>query len=168
MSTLSYYVRTQADWRRAKAEEFPDDPRNEQSARALEDLADYIDVHLDAGQLPEVEAIDVHMDEGGLGSYPTAQYSVSRYGFGYEIGSGWQHSDFIDELLLDIQSDGYTMLSQDPDLEAWGEDVGYYAFEVQAAKDGVALPRRYWELRPKWFEAEAEEAVKTYYPVTAE
>ena len=40
---LADYVRGQASWRRTKAAQFPDDPRNASSANALERLALFID-----------------------------------------------------------------------------------------------------------------------------
>ena len=42
MSSLQDNFRAQARWRREKAEEYPDDERNAQSAAALESLAEYV------------------------------------------------------------------------------------------------------------------------------
>jgi hypothetical protein len=43
MAELSDYFRGQARWREMKAEEYPEDARNQQAARALLSLADWID-----------------------------------------------------------------------------------------------------------------------------
>lgn len=65
MSTtaLGDYIRQQAQWRREKAQEFPDDPRNEQSAKALDSLAEYAE----SDDAREIAALAPHFDGGDGG-----------------------------------------------------------------------------------------------------
>jgi hypothetical protein len=153
---LTEYFRNQAAWRRTKAEEYPEDARNEQSARALESLADYVD----SGEAKKgaVAALEAHIpDTGAAVGGEEAQREVARYGFGYEVGPQ-HHEGFLDELWLACMRDAYEFAGEHG-LD-WTDEL--HPFEVDAAKDGVSLPTRYWERRPNWTPGEQEEAVLSY------
>lgn len=61
---LAEYFREHADWRRAKADEYPSDLRNRESAKALESLAAYIDgLADDDGTLLAFAELPVVFDE---------------------------------------------------------------------------------------------------------
>ena len=88
--SLSDYFRSQADWRRQKAEEYPEDERNAQSAAALESLAEYVepDEHGEYEAGPVIDRLLPHLADHGmsLGGEETAR-AVSRYGFGYPVST---------------------------------------------------------------------------------
>ena len=154
MSTpLAHYFAAQAEWRRQQGEQHPDDERNLQSARALDALASYVSE-------PQVEGfrllaeLELFLSKGQLGGGGT-QREVARYGHGYEVGPR-QHAELLEELLELCIQDAYEFA-----LQHDGEDptAQLFDFEVEAARDGVALSRRYWRTRGS---DEDEAAIEAY------
>ena len=150
---LSDYLRSKAEWRRRQEKEFPNDNRNEKSAAALEGLAEHV-------ESPEVSDTAVarlaphQFDADTLGGERTWR-AVSRYGYGTIITTD-HHRAFLDELAVLCEMDAYTHArehSEDP------TDT-LVDFELEAAKDGVALPRRYFEIRLDSTQEELERAVE--------
>ena len=156
---LSGYFRSQAQWRWFKAKRYPADQRNEQSARALDALAGY----LEDSEEPELGgllgALEPHLFEGAmLGGERTAR-EVSRYGYGYEVGAS-QHLSLLRDLVHLCAWDAYEHLREGAD-----EGVSLAAlndFEIAAARAGVRFPKRYWLYRGVWSAAELEQAVQSY------
>jgi hypothetical protein len=147
---LSDYLRSKAAWRRSQEKEFPNDARNEKSAAALESLADYVDS--DESSDAAIERLAPHQhDPETLGGERTWRL-VSRYGY-LNIIIEDHHRAFLDELGAVTQLDAYNHAVEH------GEDpTGTLTeSELQAAKDGVTLPRRYFELRLELSEEEREE-----------
>lgn len=161
MSTaIADYFRSQAAWRRRIAEEYPNDPRNLQSAAALDALADYVEPD-EAGQYEAGSVLDqlapfVFGDGPTLGGEQVARVT-SRYGYGYTVGPS-THEAFLDELVALCVSDAYEF-ARDTGEDPTGE---LFAFELDAARDRVTLPERYFERRSRSTETELEEAVEDY------
>jgi hypothetical protein len=131
---LSDYLRSKAEWRRRQEKDYPMDHRNERSAMALESLAEYVDGP-DVSQ-SAVERLSPHFaDAETLGGERTAR-AVSKYGWGTHI-----------------TTDHALVRGEDP--------TGMFAdFELEAAKDGVKLPRRYFEIRQFAEQDELKKAVE--------
>lgn len=149
---LSDYLRSKAEWRRRQEKDYPNDERNERSARAIESLADYVDGP-DVSQAA-VERLGPHLfDAETLGGERTER-AVSKYGWGTHITTD-HHAAFLDELAVLCGFDAYERAMKH------GEDPSHTlaAFELEAAKDGVTLPRRYFEIRKYSSEDELKEAV---------
>jgi hypothetical protein len=157
MSELSDYFRHQAAWRREKAEEYPEDERNAQSARALESLADYIPRDEGCVVNDVLENLNRHLFEGSTLGGEQAAREASRYGYGYNV-SPLRHVEFLEDLLVACWEDAYDFAGEHG--EDWTESL--FPCEVEAAKDGVYLPRRYWERRSHSAEHELEAAVAEY------
>lgn len=152
---LSDYLRSKAEWRRRQTKDFPNDNRNETSAAALESLAEYVEgPEASAEALARLEPH--HFDEATLGGDRTWR-AVARYGYGTIIVTD-HHAAFLDELAVLCQLDAYTHAGEH------GEDPTntLSAFELEAAGDGVALPRRYFELRLYAPEEELQSEVKRH------
>jgi hypothetical protein len=158
-TSLSDYFRYEADWRRTKAEEYPDDKRNAQSAQALDSLADYID----SSGGGSAGFLSRHQFQFSLGGDKTS-HAVVRYGFGYSVGDA-QHEEFLKELADLCVEDAYEEVR-----EGTGDDrtETLYPFEVEAAKGDVFLPRYYFQHRGGCSEIELEEAVESYRKAHAE
>jgi hypothetical protein len=154
--SLGEYFRSQAGWREGKAQEYPDDQRNFQSAAALKSLADYVDSNPHA-----IESLEPFLGEGGfsLGGEETAR-AVSRYGFGYRALSDTQHEEFLDDLLVACFTDAYGRAGEHG--EDWTGEL--YPFEIDAARDDVFLPGQYFKLRAqgRQTEQELEAAIEEY------
>jgi hypothetical protein len=149
---LSDYLRSKAAWRRSQEKEFPNDARNEKSAAALEGLADYVD----SGEASKtaIERLRPHQhDPETLGGERTWRI-VSRYGYN-NIIIGDHHVAFLEELGAVTQLDAYNYAVEH------GEDpTGTLTeSELAAAKDGITLPRRYFELRLELSDDELEETL---------
>jgi hypothetical protein len=83
---LAAYFERQSMWRRRRAQEHTDDPRNEQSAEALAEVADYLrSLPMDHPCVKAVDAYDAHfpgrIGESGL-EVGSASYPATRIGFG--------------------------------------------------------------------------------------
>jgi hypothetical protein len=153
--SLQDYFREQARWRREKAEEYPDDRRNPQSAAALESLAEYVEPD-ESGNSEADERVaaelEKHLAEFTLGGEET-QRAVARYGFGYSANR-WTHEAFLEELLVLCALDAYELVREG----ASDEDVTgtLLPFEEEAAQRGVMLPRAYFERCVKGRNTEGE------------
>lgn len=151
------YFRAQADWRRQKAGEYPDDARNARSAEALDSLAEYVESG-EADRL--VEGLTPHLFVGmSLGGEETHR-AVVRYGFDYPVNADanpTQHVEFLEGLQVLCMIDAYQYAADgnDPTGELYG-------FEVDAARDGVHLPHTYFERRSGSMEHELEGVVADY------
>jgi hypothetical protein len=157
MTQLSEYFRAQAEWRHGKAEEYPEDERNAQSATALDALAEYVEAD---GQHEGVFASSLtpHLfEEFSLGGEET-RHAVSRYGFGHGV-STLHHIEFLGELAVTCLVDAYEHAREVKEGDPTGTLLD---FEVQAACDDVFLPRRYFERRSGSTEPELQEAVTAY------
>ncbi len=159
--SLSDYFRSQAEWRRQKAEEYPEDERNAQSADALDSLADYVapDEHgqYEAGSVLTV--LEPHLFEGvSLGGEETGRV-VSRYGFGYVVTTQ-HHAKLLEELATLCMIDAYEFSCEHGD----DPTETLLDFELAAATDGVHLPSAYFERRRGSTEDELAHAVAGYLP----
>lgn len=149
---LSDYLRSKSEWRRRQKKDYPMDNRNERSADALASLADYVEG-------PEVSQTAVdrlkpHLfEDDTLGGDRTLR-AVSRYGYGTIITTD-HHVAFLDELGVLSELDAYNHAVER------GEDPTHtlVAFELEAAKEGVVLPLRYFELRLHSTQEELKKAV---------
>ncbi len=173
--SLSDYIRAQADWRRQKAEEYPEDERNAQSATALDALADYVDEGApDCGPwtLSLLEE-QVEVSSAGTGVPMLGEQAsrvISRYGFGYRAVSPWQHAEFLDDLVSIALLDAYEVAAagapdddrSDEHLAELAEQHGLNPWEVEAALDGVHLDHAYFARRANWTEDEQEAAIASY------
>lgn len=151
---LADYFREQANWRDHKAAEYPDDNRNEQSARALNSLADYVE----RGDVEDADALTTFVYEGLSLGGEEASRVVSRYGFGYNATTASQHDEFLRELWGVCLSDAYDLASMN------GEDPsGILApAELDAAQREVTLPSLYFTRRRGMTEQEIEEEIAAY------
>lgn len=163
--SLSDYFRSQADWRRQKAEEYPEDARNLQSARALDSLAEYVErhaPHASAGAIVEALTPHIHHRGFGLGGEETHRV-VARYGFGRSPKTPAHHQEFLEELQALCLEDAYEF-AREHGID-WTDTL--YQHELDAAAVDIDLPRRYWERRAGSTEQECERAVKEYGPRSA-
>lgn len=167
MTSLSDYFRAQADWRRQKAEQYPEDERNAQSAAALDSLAEFVEPdesgEWEAGRAV-LEALEPHLSESVQLGGDEARRAVARYGYGYGATSIVQHNEFLDELVTLCMVDAYEHAGEH-DGDDWTETL--YDFEIEAAVSDVHLPRRYFERRKGWTEAEGRQAVEEYSRIDA-
>jgi hypothetical protein len=155
MNELAEYFRSQAEWRWTKAEEYPEDKRNEQSAKALESLAAFVDS--DGVNVQTLAYLESNLSEKfSLGGEQT-QREVSRYGYGYPVTEG-SHIDFLEELAQFCLQDAYEFATEHG--EDWTETL--FEFELEAARYDVVLPPHYFRNRAKSTESESEEAVRAY------
>ena len=90
---IATYIRAQADWRSAKADEYPDDERNTQSAAALYSLADYIE----SGDADVLALAPHSFADGMMLGGDRVKAEILRYGFGYAIKSHLQHDEMLEE-----------------------------------------------------------------------
>jgi hypothetical protein len=153
--SLSEYFLSQAAWRRQKAEEYPDDERNLQSACALESLAEWLEENprfADQFEPFMVDGVDVFTPGENAGR------EASRYGFGYNATSESQHEELLEDFYVACLADAF----------AWAQDNGedwtgeLFDFEVEAARDHVFLPDGYFRRRARQTEEELERAVAEY------
>jgi hypothetical protein len=96
----------QAEWRSEKAEEDPEDERNQQSAEALQALANRMkDVPEDLPQFARIQEIwFACAEEGDPGSMVEAESEVFRlYGFGDPEANG-DPIEFLNEFVSDLES----------------------------------------------------------------
>jgi hypothetical protein len=166
MSTkLADYFRSQAEWRDRKAEEYPEDKRNVQSAAALRSLADYVEP-IDGREAEgpsgkrilsrvydvEQHLTEQHLTEGTLtlGGERTKR-EVARYGFGQPV-TDESHKKFLEDLLPLCLKDAYEF-AEDHHDDPTGQ---LHPFEVEAAVDGVRLTAGYWRRRDRSTVAERE------------
>jgi len=160
--SLSDYFRAQARWRREKADEYPDDERNAQSAAALDSLAKYVEQEDAAPLVAALQPYWIADDSsrgyavpGGDGFVSSlggeeAARAVSRYGFGY-AATPQHHVAFLEKLVALVGLDAYNALRDEGED---GEDYSgeLHPFEVDAARNGVHLPMAYFERRERMTE----------------
>ena len=162
MSTdLANYFRAQAEWRDAKAEEYPEDKRNAKSAVALRALAEYVEpIEHETAESPSGEhylsfvlPVEAHLFEGMILGGERTRREVSRYGYGHPVtGSPEQ---FLGDLLLLCIKDAYEHAAEHGD-----DPTGaLHPFEVDAAKDGIFMEPSYWRHRDRSAIAEREKRV---------
>ena len=153
---LSDYLRSKAEWRRRQEKQFPNDMRNEKCAAALESLADYVEGPEVTGV--RIERLTPHLfDDDTLGGDRTWR-AVSRYGYANIVVED-HHPAFLDELAALCHLDAYTQAR-----EHGGEDRSgtLFDFELEAAREDVDLPRRYFEFRLHSSQEELKEAMARY------
>jgi hypothetical protein len=166
MRALSEYFRSQADWRRGKAEEYPDDTGNLRSAEALDALAAFVEPTdhgiAEAGSL--VDALEPHLSEEGILGGQLTVREVSRYGYAYPVVGATQHEEFLEQLVTVCLADAYEFAS-----EHEADPTGtLHPFELEAARADAELPPQYWAIRGKLPESELEESVAAYTRASAE
>jgi hypothetical protein len=161
MSQLGEYFREQAAWRRRKADDYPDDERNLQSAAALESLADYVE-RPDAASGPAgpaLAALEPHIPDPGapLGGEEVGRV-VSRYGFGWAVTRESQHEQMLEELVVLCLADAYEFAGD----AGWSEEATedptgtLLPCEIAAAHERLTLPASYFRRRRGMTEAECE------------
>lgn len=106
MSILSEYLSGQARWREAKAEQYPEDERNEQSAEALKSLAAYVDSD-DCANKTAVWFLGILEHEGQMNFGEKGGRLTSRYGFDRKITDSKQHDKFLAQLQRIAADDTY-------------------------------------------------------------
>lgn len=152
-TTLAEYFRAQAEWREQKASEYPDDQRNAQSAAALRSLAEFVETDERAAE--SVKALEpFEYDTGVFQGGEQVNREVARYGYGYAVTDG-THEEVLRELVVLCLAEAYEFVAEHGDDPSGELDD----FEIEAAKDGIALDIRYWQRRPKLTEHEAEQWV---------
>ena len=155
---LNDYFRAQAEWRRHRAEEYPDDARNARSAEALESLAEYVE----SGEIDRLveKGLTPHLfEEISLGGEETHR-AVARYGFDYPVTGAdpTQHVEFLERLQVLCMVDAYEFVR---DRRSDDDPTGtLYGFELDAAREGVYLWEDYFERRSGSTEHELEGVVE--------
>jgi hypothetical protein len=158
---LSDYLRSMAEWRRRQEKQYPNDRRNQKSAAALESLADYVDGP-DVSQ-EALERLRPHQHDAQTLGGDRARRVVERYGY-LNIIVEDHHRAFLDELGALAELDAYELAMGN------GEDpTGTLRdFELEAAKEGLALPIRYFETRRGASEEEMKAAIERHRTLAAE
>lgn len=158
---LSDYLRSMAEWRRRQEKQYPNDKRNEKSAAALQSLADYVEGP-DASQ-QALERLRPHIRDAETLGGDRARRAAERYGY-LNIIVEDHHRAFLGELGALSELDAYELaMANGEDPTGTLED-----FELEAAKEGVALPIRYFETRPDSSEEEMKEAIERHRTLAAE
>lgn len=162
MEHLTEYVRAQADWRRKKADEFPDDERNLRSAEALESLADFIehgseeDFHESELKHPTLPIMDEYLRYCHGEPDEFVKHLLSRHGYERPLPSDWrqayQHSGVLNDCVVHALVDAHNAMRESGD-----EDTDLFTSEeVAAAREDVELDRDYWDRRGFMTEQEQE------------
>jgi hypothetical protein len=154
---LAEIFRDQARWRQTKAEEYPDDYRNAQSASALNSLANYV-LECDP---TEVEDAHDFLFNGVHFAGEQTGHAVSRYGFGYNALTDSQHSEFIKELIQVVAMRDAFDSVREIGSDSWAWELLTPA-ERDAAIADVSLPDRYFEARARSTEEAIEAAIASY------
>ena len=98
---IGSYLRTLADWRRRKAEEYDRDPRNLRSASALEDLATYVqELPATDPRLGRLRALSASQEEFSPGQQ--AAYEIGRFRF---FNATAQLDPFLDRIVELAEAD---------------------------------------------------------------
>jgi hypothetical protein len=124
MSQLSSYIRSQAAWRREKAEQYPEDERNARSEAALEDLASYVAELEQAGDPRARYLAEYHQPEGAetpIGGEETRR-QLSRWGFHRSTITWEQQDEFVTELCALAAQDAFEWIRDTRD-DFTAEDV---------------------------------------------
>src|SRR5438445_6324293 len=97
---LADYVRGQASWRRTKAAQFPDAPRNASSANALERLALFIDdLQPTDRDLVELIELGAFNDRDEFIAGEEARRAIAGWGFDHDDPNLRRFRDLINELV---------------------------------------------------------------------
>jgi hypothetical protein len=151
--SLSGYFRYEADECRRKAQE---DEGYVHSAANLDSLADYVE---NEGARWAAVLEPFLLDEM-LGGYETGE-AVQRYGYpAYRSTSPAQHEDFLEELAVLCVWDTYYLIYEFANrypVQERDPTGSLYDFELDAADEGVWLPRRYFERRARLLTAGLDE-----------
>lgn len=158
---LSDYLRSMAEWRRRQDKQYPNDRRNDKSAAALESLADFVDgpdVSKEA-----LERLRPHQPDAETLGGDRARRAVERYGY-LNIIIEDHHRAFLDELGALAELDAYEIaLGNGEDPTGTLKD-----FELDAAKEGLALPIRYFEVRKDASDDELRESLDRHREIVTE
>lgn len=158
---LSDYLRSMAEWRRRQEKQYPNDKRNQKSADALQSLADYVEGP-DVSQ-ESLERLRPHQHDAEALGGDRARRAVERYGY-LNIIVEDHHRAFLDELGALAELDAYELaMGRGEDPTGTLKD-----FELDAAKEGLALPIRYFETRQDSSEEEMKEAIERHRTLAAE
>lgn len=96
---LADYVRDQAAWRRTKAAQFPDDPRNASSANALERLALFVE-DLESSDRDLHDLIELNAFDGAqFVASDDARRAIASWGFDRDDTTVRRFRDLIKELV---------------------------------------------------------------------
>jgi len=155
--SLSDHFRSQADWRQRKAEEYPEDKRNAQSAAALYSLAEYVESE-DGSK--DAEALLPHLFEGFTLGGEEADRAVTRYGFGYSGTHHLVHRAFLETLHMACVRDAYESARDAGEGDDPDPTETLWPCELEAARREVPLSALYFERRRNSTEAECEEWVE--------
>jgi hypothetical protein len=110
MSRLSSSIQAQAEWRRAKAEEYPDDERNARSVAELEELAFHVMDLEKAGDARVRYLTEYHLAEGvSLGGEETRR-ELSRWGFHHQAVTEGARDQFVSQLCALAAQDAFEFL----------------------------------------------------------
>lgn len=159
--SLADYFRVQAEWRERKAEEYPGDKRNAESAAALRDLADFVEPVAVRGRRevlqPGVEALMPHLFAVGMLGGERAKRAVSRYGYDHPQPPSLREQ-FLSDLHRLCVEDAYEYASEhgeDPtgDLEP---------AELAAARENTLIGESYFRERPGLISRQRQEAIETW------
>lgn len=100
------YIRSQAEWRKGKAEQHPDDARNARSARALQGLAEAVEaMEKTSGEADLIASIEDELSRRSGGVAKPGELvsrAVSRYGFDTEAP---EPAPFLGALLSKAHAD---------------------------------------------------------------
>ena len=161
---LSDYFRAQADWRRGKAEQYPTDAGNLQSAEALDSLAEFVEPtgHGTSEAGSAADALAPFLNNDGLGGQKTAR-EIVRYGYGFPVSVS-THERFLLNLLSTCLVDTYDY-AREHEEDPTG---ALYNFELEAALAEVPLPPSYWQVRPGDSEDELRPVVAAFRDIFME
>lgn len=148
MYSLSRVVRSQAEWRQSKADEYPEDERNARSAKALFDLAEHA-VPLEQARDPRLRYIsefNLAVHDGAAMFGENASRELSRWGFTGKRPSGNDADRFIGRLCALTALDSYGFIGDVSSVEErgageWAMEQGLLLEDVERALLGE--PR--WE-----------------------
>jgi hypothetical protein len=143
LSNLIESVEQTAEWRRGKAEQFPDDSRNSEAAEELDQLAEELNKLLgtDVGASLEkrLDAIEALIEKNDWWDVYGAEWiseTLRGIGFrsGYYSGEGLLNAyieELERELKIHIDAENAEVLENDPEAKAAG---ALYEMAVKAAK----------------------------------
>jgi DNA repair ATPase RecN len=138
---IGYQVESTAEWRRVKAQQFPDDRRNVRAAEELEDLAAQIDrigeaepIHQQIAKLDDtLNAMD-NCDDAWLHITEAVEEELRSIGFHSSYESGLQFLEWYRDL---VQEQIDELLNEDVPVSSLDEPDDRARIRAQAL--GVAL-----------------------------
>src|SRR5712675_1433058 len=102
---LILHVESTAEWRREKAEEFPDDSRNLEAAERLDQIAKELRELAGSDLERRIEALEVVVEKNGWDAYPVEWVFEALRGIGFRTfydGAGFLEA-YLDELERQLQ-----------------------------------------------------------------